>query len=149
MDGEAIFTFKCGTAAQADQVAQWLCCLDWPDDLRKRMEDIFGSFEDVASTVFSAEAKGREVIIWATDRSSLDLMVDILDYAMQTWRSIPSPQGFTFGLARAPKLDPITYEVVEPGEYDGGAVLLRRNELPEIMIGSSWLTEQMMRAKQG
>jgi len=35
------------------------------------------------------------------------------------------------------------------GAYDGGAVLLRRGKEPEFMIGSSWLKEQMNRAKQG
>ena len=143
MEGEACFKFKCGSALQAATVADWLECEGWPDDLRQKMESSFGSFEDIASLVLQADAEKRNVLIQARDGSSLDAMVEVLNYAMQKWRSVPSPQGFTFGRARKPKVDPKTYENFDFGEYDGGAVLLRRGAEPEIITGASWLEYKM------
>ena len=139
MDGEACFRFRCGSALQAMNVADWLECEGWPDDLRSIMEMSFGDLEDLASTVFTASAKGRVVHIQATGASSVEMAMVVLDYAMQRWRSVPSPQGFVYGLARQPKVDPDTYENLDRGEFDGGAVLLRRGAESEVMTASGWL----------
>ena len=66
---------------------------------------------------------------------------------MQKWRGVPSPQGFTFGLARQPKFEADTYETLDHGEFDGGAVLLRRGAEPEFMSGGGWLEAELRTMK--
>ena len=147
MKGETVFKFKCGSSTQARQVADWLECEDWPDDLRLFMEEAYGSFENIASIVRQADARGRNVVIQATDLFSIEMTMEICDYALSRWRSVPSPQGFTFGLARQPTLDPETSELKDLGEFDGGAVFLRRDTAPEFFTASSWLKMKMRKQR--
>ena len=149
MEGEAVFEFNCGSSTQAAEVADWLECENWPDELRSRLEATFGDLSGLASIVFAADEICRGVRVRATGLSSLEMLTMVLDYAMQKWRSVPSPQGFTFGLRIEPKIDPETYETLDPGEYDGGAVVLRRGAEPEVLTASTWLETVLRGAKSG
>lgn len=139
MRGEAVFLFKCGTDAQASQIEDWLECENWPDELRAILEEKWEDIDDLAAIVSQADADRSSVLVQATGSSDLEVMVDVLDYAMQSWDSVPSPQGFSFGLALEPALDDENYEIIDFGKYDGGAVVLRRGAEPEIVQGSAWL----------
>ncbi len=148
MDREAVFEFRCGTKRQAGEVAAWLECEDWPDDLRAMLQDAFGDLDDLASIVFAVDARGSRVLVQATDQSSLEMTVTALDYAMQNWSSVPSPQGFTFAVARPIQFDLETGEIVDRGEYDGGAVLLRRGAEPEYFSASEWLKAKLRSSRR-
>ena len=148
MEWEAIFIFKCGTKTQAKCVVDWLLGKDWPDELRAQLEAAFGDIVEHASIVPLAQTLGRRVGVWGTNPSHMGMVGAILDYALQTWPNVPSPQGFSYGKAQKPKIDEIADENLNMGQFDGGAVLLRRGAPPEIMVGSLWLKEQLRGAKQ-
>lgn len=148
MNGEAAFVFKCGTEEQANQIQDWLECEDWPEKLREQLEEECDDLENLAAIVFSADPEGNSVVKEATGPSSLDTLVTVLDYAMQTWGDAPSPQGFTFGRTKYPADDPITYENVDLAEFDGDAVILRRGREPDILSGSIWL-DAVLGARDG
>ena len=139
VEGEAFLIFECGTPIQAQTLEDWLEGESWPDDLDAQMEDKFDDPDDLASLALHATAKGRRVLINAYGLRAPDLLMLILDYAMQKWSNLPSPQGYTFSVGKQPQPDHTSEWPIDGGYFDGGAVVLRRGAEPEMTIGRNIL----------
>jgi len=102
MEGESLFYFKCGTKLQAVDVADWLQCENWPDDLRLLLKEAFGDFSGWPSIVFQAEVIGRRVFVDATGSSALGNPSSRLILTRRSITENLTAERFCFVVARNP-----------------------------------------------
>ena len=138
---EASFMFDAGTAEQAALIVKWIGGEDIPAELKAKMQEAsHDCFDEVDGTlvytIADAHVEDASKVWVHLDDGDIELLVQVLDYAMQAVPGVQEKCGFAWAYwCSKPRIE----------EFGGGAAFMQKGQDPKWLGTSSWLEEQMKR----